>query len=251
MRSDDVDIVGAGMHPFGRLEGVAALDMAEPPSGPRSWMPASGGPTSTSPSAAATSPASRTPSSRGWASPASRSSPCGTAARPGGSRSRRPPTRSVAGEADLALVVGFDKHERGAFAADRPTTASGTGTRETGLMVTTQYFAMKARRYLHEHGVSDRALARVAAKRVPQWGGRTRCAWRRTRADRGGDPGRRAGQPAADAVHVLPARAEGAVGARARARRPGGRPVRPAGDASRRWPSGPGGSARSRSSRPG
>ena len=29
MRSDDVYVVGAGMHPFGRHEGVSGLDMAE------------------------------------------------------------------------------------------------------------------------------------------------------------------------------------------------------------------------------
>ena len=31
-------------------------------------------------------------------------------------------------------------------------------------MITTQYFAMKTRRYQHEHGVSDLALARISAR---------------------------------------------------------------------------------------
>jgi acetyl-CoA acetyltransferase len=32
------------------------------------------------------------------------------------------------------------------------------------MMVTTQYFAMKARRYLYEHGIGEQALAQVSAK---------------------------------------------------------------------------------------
>jgi acetyl-CoA acetyltransferase len=69
-----------------------------------------------------------------------------------------------AGETDLALVVGFDKHERGAFAASPADYGHGDWYGETGLMITTQFFAMKDRRYLHTHGLSDRLLARVAAK---------------------------------------------------------------------------------------
>jgi acetyl-CoA acetyltransferase len=69
-----------------------------------------------------------------------------------------------AGETDLALVVGFDKHERGAFAASPADYGHGDWYGETGLMITTQFFAMKDRRYLHTHGLPERLLARVAAK---------------------------------------------------------------------------------------
>jgi len=69
-----------------------------------------------------------------------------------------------AGETDLALVVGFDKHERGAFAASPADYGHADWYGETGLMVTTQFFAMKDRRYLHTHGLSDRLLGQVAAK---------------------------------------------------------------------------------------
>src|SRR5215831_10741407 len=69
-----------------------------------------------------------------------------------------------AGETDLALVVGFDKHGRGAFAASPADYGHADWYAETGLMVTTQFFAMKDRRYLHTHGLSDRLLAQVAAK---------------------------------------------------------------------------------------
>ena len=46
-------------------------------------------------------------------------------------------------------------------------------------MVTTQYFAMKTRRYQHEHGVSDRTLARISARAFRN-GEAHPLAWRRT-----------------------------------------------------------------------
>lgn len=69
-----------------------------------------------------------------------------------------------AGETDLALVVGFDKHARGAFAASPADYGHADWYAETGLMITTQFFAMKDRRYLHVHGLKERLLAQVAAK---------------------------------------------------------------------------------------
>lgn len=81
--------------------------------------------------------------------------------------------------ADLVAVVGFDKHERGAFAADPSAYGLGTWYAETGMMVTTQYFAMKTRRYQHEHGVSDRTLARISARAFRN-GAAHPLAWRRT-----------------------------------------------------------------------
>ena len=69
-----------------------------------------------------------------------------------------------AGETDLALAVGFDKHARGAFAASPADYGHADWYAETGLMITTQFFAMKDRRYLHAHGLKDRLLAQVAAK---------------------------------------------------------------------------------------
>jgi acetyl-CoA acetyltransferase len=69
-----------------------------------------------------------------------------------------------AGETDLALAVGFDKHARGAFAASPADYGHSDWYAETGLMITTQFFAMKDRRYLHAHGLKDRLLAQVAAK---------------------------------------------------------------------------------------
>lgn len=84
-----------------------------------------------------------------------------------------------AGETDLALVVGFDKHARGAFAASPADYGHADWYGETGLMVTTQFFAMKDRRYLHTHGLKDRLLAQVAAKAF-RCGELNPAAWRRT-----------------------------------------------------------------------
>lgn len=83
------------------------------------------------------------------------------------------------GEAETALVVGFDKHARGAFS--RPASWYGLGDwyATTGMMLTTQYFALKTRRYLHEHGLSEEALAAVAARAFRN-GARHPMAWRRT-----------------------------------------------------------------------
>jgi acetyl-CoA C-acetyltransferase len=79
---------------------------------------------------------------------------------------------------DLALVVGFDKHDRGAFAADPAAMGLGQWYGELGLMLTTQFFALKTQKYLHDHGISTRSLARVAAKAYEN-GARNPYAWRR------------------------------------------------------------------------
>ena len=84
-----------------------------------------------------------------------------------------------AGETDLALVVGFDKHARGAFAASPADYGHADWYAETGLMITTQFFSMKDRRYLHTHGLKDRLLAQVAAKAF-RCGELNPDAWRRT-----------------------------------------------------------------------
>lgn len=73
---------------------------------------------------------------------------------------------------DIGLVVGFDQHERGAFNADPQSLGIDAWYGETGLMLTTQFFAMKIARYMHEYGISRRALARVAEKASVLRGGR-------------------------------------------------------------------------------
>ena len=76
-------------------------------------------------------------------------------------------------------MVGFDKHARGAFAARPADYGHADWYAETGLMITTQFFSMKDRRYLHTHGLKDRLLAQVAAKAF-RCGELNPTAWRRT-----------------------------------------------------------------------
>ena len=84
-----------------------------------------------------------------------------------------------AGEATLAVVVGFDKHARGAFASSAADYGLPSWYAETGMMSTTQYFALKTRRYLHEHSIPDEVLA-ASASRSFRNGSRHPMAWRRT-----------------------------------------------------------------------
>ncbi|MFZ4071815.1 MAG: thiolase family protein [Caulobacterales bacterium] len=86
------------------------------------------------------------------------------------------------GEFDIGMVVGFDKHPRGAFNPDPEQWGLPRWYGETGMMLTTQFFALKLRRYMHLHGITSRALALVAEKAFEN-GARTPHAWRRTPVD--------------------------------------------------------------------
>jgi acetyl-CoA acetyltransferase len=82
------------------------------------------------------------------------------------------------GASDTAVAVGFDKHPRGAFAADPGLVGIGDWYAETGMMLTTQFFAMKINRYMHEFGITQKTLAKVAAKNYRN-GAINPNAWRR------------------------------------------------------------------------
>lgn len=69
-----------------------------------------------------------------------------------------------AGQADLALAVGFDKHPRGAFDPKPADWGLPNWYGETGLMLTTQFFALKLRRYMEQFGITPLTLGRVAEK---------------------------------------------------------------------------------------
>jgi acetyl-CoA acetyltransferase len=68
------------------------------------------------------------------------------------------------GLGEIGLVVGFDKHPRGAFDPDPQTVGLGRWYGDVGMMLTTQFFAMKTARYMHDHGITESTLAKVAAK---------------------------------------------------------------------------------------
>ena len=82
------------------------------------------------------------------------------------------------GATDIALAVGFDKHARGAFGSNPADYGLPDWYAEDGMMVTTQFFAMKIQRYLHEHQLDRRLLAEIAAKALRN-GSITPHAWRR------------------------------------------------------------------------
>lgn len=82
------------------------------------------------------------------------------------------------GEYDIGLAVGFDKHPRGAFNALPAEYNLPDWYGEAGYMVTTQFFAAKITRYMHEYGITPTALGRVAEKAFIN-GTKADHAWRR------------------------------------------------------------------------
>ncbi|HME49233.1 MAG TPA: thiolase family protein, partial [Mycobacterium sp.] len=68
------------------------------------------------------------------------------------------------GDYDVGIAVGMDKHPRGAFTEDPALVGMPSWYAENGQFITTKFFGMKANRYLHDHGISQHTLARVAAK---------------------------------------------------------------------------------------
>lgn len=88
----------------------------------------------------------------------------------------------AAGEYDVALAVGFDKHPRGAFNADPKSYGLPEWYGETGMMLTTQFFALKIQRYMQLHGISRETLGKVAEKAFRN-GEKTDHAWRRSQID--------------------------------------------------------------------
>ena len=84
----------------------------------------------------------------------------------------------VSGQAEVALVVGFDKHPPGAFNPLPEEWGIGSWYGETGLMLTTQFFAMKIQRYMAEYAITASTLAKVASKAFEN-GSRNPNAWRR------------------------------------------------------------------------
>jgi acetyl-CoA acetyltransferase len=177
MTSDDnVYIVGLGLHPFGRHPGVTGLDM-----GVRAvknaledagvaWNHidfAVGGSNTAKPDALV--------GRLGLTGVAFASVRNGCAT--GGVALATAANALRAGEADIALAVGFDKHERGAFNSDAASYGLGPWYPRSGLMVTTQFFAMRARRYMYDCNIDERTLA-LPAVLASRAGAANPAAWR-------------------------------------------------------------------------
>lgn len=88
----------------------------------------------------------------------------------------------ASGEFDIGMAVGFDKHPRGAFNALPADYGLPDWYGETGMMITTQFFATKIQRYMALHGISSVTLGRVAEKAFEN-GAQCDHAWRRTPVD--------------------------------------------------------------------
>jgi acetyl-CoA C-acetyltransferase len=176
--AEDVGIIGAGIYPFGRHPGVTGLQMAAAAARAAltdagvSWPEidfAAGG--SDAAGNADTSVAMLGLTGVPFVNVRNG---CAT----GGSALTMAHAMLRAGSADLALVVGFDKHPPGAFNPDPEDWGLGRWYGETGLMLTTQFFAMKIQRYMTEYGISSATLAEVAAKAFRN-GALNPNAWRR------------------------------------------------------------------------
>jgi acetyl-CoA acetyltransferase len=68
------------------------------------------------------------------------------------------------GQHDIGMAIGMDKHMPGAFAADPVQYSLPSWYGETGLFLTTKFFAMKIQRYMHDYGITPATLAKAAAK---------------------------------------------------------------------------------------
>ena len=68
------------------------------------------------------------------------------------------------GQADIGIAIGMDKHPAGAFTGNPEELALQKWYGQSGFFMTIQYFAMKINRYMHDFDISERTLAKVAAK---------------------------------------------------------------------------------------
>jgi acetyl-CoA C-acetyltransferase len=178
MSRPSIAIVGIGLHPFGRHAGVTGLEMgahavrfALQDAGLR-WSDvqfAAGG--SSSSGNADTMVADLGATGLPFLNV---HNGCAT----GGSALVSVYNALTSGACDVGLVVGFDKHPRGAF-TERPEDWSLPAWYGTaGLMVTTQFFGMKIQRYMHDHRIGPPILAKVASKAFRN-AAKNENAWRR------------------------------------------------------------------------
>jgi acetyl-CoA acetyltransferase len=177
-----VYIVGAGIHPFGRTDGMTGLDMGI--AAVRSAMADAGTDWSHVQGAFGGSDASGNADTMigrlglTGISFINVKNGCAT----GGSALALAASGVSAGEFDMTLAVGFDKHPRGAFDPRPAEWNLPEWYGGAGFMLTTQFFAMKIMRYMADHGISSRSLGLVAEKSFRN-GALADHAWRREPVD--------------------------------------------------------------------
>ena len=174
----DVAIIGMGIHPFGRTEGVSGLEQgayavreALKDAG-LEWKDmqfAFGGSTDAGAADSLVNKLGLT-----GLQFINVANGCAT----GGSALFTAYTSITSGAWDTGIAVGFDKHPRGAFAIDPEEWGLGNWYGEVGLALTTQFFGMKIQKYMHEHGITEDSLIRVAVKNFKN-GSMNPNAWRK------------------------------------------------------------------------
>lgn len=162
----DVAIIGVGLHPFGRFDGKSAMEMgvdaitAAVADAGVTWndiqFGVGGSWTVANPDAivgmVGLSGIPFTNVFNACATAASATKMCADGIR--------------LGDYDIGIAVGLDKHPRGAFTEDPALVGMPRWYAENGQYLTTQFFGMKANRYMHEHGISHQTLARVVNKNL-------------------------------------------------------------------------------------
>ena len=204
MRSD-VAIIGVGLHPFGRFEGKSAMEMgvdailAAVADAGIEWkdiqFAAGGSWTVANPDAivgmVGLTGIPFTNVFNACATAASAAKACADGIR--------------LGDYDIGIAVGLDKHPRGAFTEDPALVGMPSWYAENGQYLTTQFFGMKANRYLHDHGISARNAGQGRRQELPQR--RVEPQRLSPQADvRGGHPQLADAELSADPVHVLRSR---------------------------------------------
>ena len=211
-----VAIVGIGMHPFGRFEGMAGLDLGafrRPPGAARHGHPVDRRPVHVRreppgmlPGAEDRSRPSR--SSRSSDSPASNSPTCTTGARPRAAPSRWRRRSSGRAQHDLGVAVGYESKTRGHFNADPAAVGPAALVRRPRLHghdAVLRDEAQPVHARLRDQPPDAPHRPRLAAKKLPQR--RAQPERVATQAvQRGGDPRGEDAQLPADSVHVLLAR---------------------------------------------
>jgi acetyl-CoA acetyltransferase len=162
----DVAIIGVGLHPFGRFDGKTAMEMGVDAitsavadagvSWPDIQFGVGGSWTVANPDAivgmVGLSGIPFTNVFNACATAASATKACADGIR--------------LGDYDIGIAVGLDKHPRGAFTEDPALVGMPSWYAENGQYLTTQFFGMKANRYLHQHGISHQTLAKVVNKNL-------------------------------------------------------------------------------------
>ncbi len=174
----DVAIIGIGMHPFGRTEGVTGLEQGVHAARQAlkdvdlEWSSmefAYGG-------SSAAGSADSMVSKLGLTGLQFINVANGCAT--GGSALQSAYMAIQSGMFDIGMAVGFDKHPRGAFTVDPEGSGLGKWYGDVGLALTPQFFGMKIQRYMHEFDISEDALVRVAVKNYKN-GAKNPMAWRK------------------------------------------------------------------------